>query len=506
MPPTRGRGPRQNMGIDRNVSGRALSQQQVSVLLGASCQGVAPASGFVGVCHDDRVIDGQLFVAVRGRRHDPLARVAALAGQGVLGLVAEVELPDEWPHAYFRVASARRALALLEQAFQGDPARSLRLLGVTGTNGKSTTVRLLAGILRAAGRSVGWASTVTTATPLGEYPSRMTTPEPAELARMLARQRADGAQDVVLEVSSHSLAQERVAGLEFAGAVFTNLSRDHFDYHGSEAAYLEAKLKLFEQLATGAPAVIPAGGPVDHRARQLQRSSVLTFADSAPADAFVIDQRSEAEGCAARLSVLGEVLDVTTPLVGRHNLRNVLAAALLARAVGVDPDSIVRGLRETAPVRGRLEPIASPKGQVYVDYAHTPDALEVVLQSLRERVQRRLLVVFGCGGDRDRGKRPVMGGIAERWADLVFVTSDNPRSESPQAVVQDVLSGMTRPSAAHVDVDRRAAITAAYEALGEGDVLVVAGKGHETDQEISGCKHPFDDRQVIEELIAKGER
>ncbi|MGE3166012.1 MAG: UDP-N-acetylmuramoyl-L-alanyl-D-glutamate--2,6-diaminopimelate ligase [Planctomycetota bacterium] len=485
---------------------RTLSHDQVVSLLGAQPEGLAPAGPFVGVGQDDRRIEGDLFVAVRGRRHDPLGQIGALAAGGVRGLVGEAERPGDWPYAYYRVPSARRALSLLEQAFRGNPARHLRVIGVTGTNGKSTTVRLLAGILRAAGRRAGWANTVTTATPRHEFPSCMTTPEPRELARILAQQVADGAEDVVLEVSSHSLAQERVAGLEFAGAVFTNLSRDHYDYHGTEAAYLEAKLRLFRQLTEGAPAVIPAGGPVARDAAELVGRAVLSFGDHAPADAYALEIRPEPQRTVARLSVLGDELEVITPLVGRHNMRNVLASVLLARALGVASSDVARGVAETPPVRGRLERVPTPRGQVYVDYAHTPDALESVLQSLRERVGGRLLVVFGCGGDRDRGKRPVMGRVAEELADLVFVTSDNPRSEDPRAVIDDVLAGMRRSTSVRVDVDRRVAIAAALDALQESDVLVVAGKGHETSQEIAGRQYPFDDRQVVEEIIAKGER
>ncbi|MEM7166341.1 MAG: UDP-N-acetylmuramoyl-L-alanyl-D-glutamate--2,6-diaminopimelate ligase [Planctomycetota bacterium] len=479
-----------------------LSHDALLERLAARHAGPHPEGAFAGVTADDRAVDAihDLFVAIRGARHDSHSSLEALARAGkIRGAVGEQPRPAELAVPYYRVENSRRALAELAWAFAGDPGRQLRLFGITGTNGKSSTVRLLAAILEAAGRDVGWLGTVTRRTGSGEVASSLTTPEPLELARGLRELLDAGGTDAVLEVSSHALEQQRVAGLAFSGAIFTNLSRDHLDYHRDAQAYLQAKLQLFERVAPGCPAVIPLAGPVSATDPQLRNLQVCTFGESAEADAYPEQLELDQRGMRGVLRVRGQRIPLQTQLLGRHNLANILAAALLASSVGVPSDAIAAALSSAPAVRGRLERVPVPRGEVFVDYAHTPDALEAVLGAVREITNGRLMVLFGCGGDRDRGKRPQMGEVAARLADRVFVTSDNPRGEEPATIVADVVAGMSGAQKTHVEVDRRQAIATALDELHADDVLVVAGKGHETEQLVAGKRLPFDDRRVIEE-------
>lgn len=485
--------------------GIRLDHDDVLRCLKARHAGPRPEAAYSGVSIDDRALRaGDIFVAIRGARHDAHQSLVRLAQEGQLrGAVGEQPRPEALSVPYYRVANSRRALSELAFAFAGAPGTQLRLTGVTGTNGKSSTVRLVASILEAAGRSVGWLGTVSQRTGGAEVAASLTTPEPLELAARLAELRDAGGTDAVLEVSSHALEQQRVASLVFAGAVFTNLSRDHLDYHGNANAYLQAKLRLFEQVVPGGPAVVPLGGPVTAHDPQLRGLDVYRFGESADADAFPEEISMGADGMWGVLRICDERVPFETAMIGRHNLANMLAAALLTFRLGVDADTISRGLVHAPAVRGRLDRVPFTRGQVFVDYAHTPDALEAVLAAVREVTRGRLMVVFGCGGDRDRGKRPQMGEVAERHADRVFVTSDNPRSEDPSVIIADVVAGMRGTTAAHVEVDRRVAIEAALDELHADDVLIVAGKGHETEQLIAGQRLPFDDRGVVEEYAAR---
>lgn len=514
------------------TNARSWSHDGIVALLRPEVVGSGPLRPYERLEIDDRrpvpspanaEAPATLFVALAGTRYDSHRSLPALAERGFAGAVGEAPPPPGLALPYYRVPSSARALALLAQAFADFPGRALRLFGVTGTNGKSTTVRLLAGILEAAGRSTGWSGTVSSRLGGAESASRMTTPPAIDLAREMAEFRDRGGQDFVLEVSSHALAQRRTDALPWAAATFTSLSRDHFDYHGSVDAYLAAKLRLLEGTGSEAPVVVPwsAGFPREAFAGR----DVLWFsADdvAGPLAARPVHVEFSAAGVRGEIELLGERLEIESPLLGRHNLSNLLAAALTARACGVDAGSIVRGLRATEAVRGRLQAVPGSGGQVYVDYAHTPDALRALLTSLRELAPSRLTVVFGCGGDRDRGKRPEMGGIAWELADRVVVTSDNPRSEVPQSIIDEVLTGIDRSR--HRDrtliceVDRREAIRIALEGLEEREpravgeerrdqeIIVVAGKGHEATQEISGEKIPFDDFHVIRELLRHGAR
>ncbi|MFN0057085.1 MAG: UDP-N-acetylmuramoyl-L-alanyl-D-glutamate--2,6-diaminopimelate ligase [Planctomycetota bacterium] len=500
---------------DSGIAVTALGHSELLTRLAARHGGPAPRGVFRRAFCDDRhdalsADDSAdaLFIAVRGARHDSHFSIQELVRRGFNGgVVVERPVPSCGLPLY-QVESTRRAVSVLAHAFAGDPGRELRTFGITGTNGKSTTVRMLAAMLEAAGESCGWSGTVTSRFGEREVRSRMTTPEPQEIVIGMREHVRAGGRAMVLEVSSHALDQERVAGLTFSGAALTNLSRDHYDYHGSRTAYLDAKLRLFEQLAPGVPAVLPADNdiPMDHP--RLRGREILTFAGTARrgariaahADRLVLDTR----GMRGEIRVLDESIEIDCPLIGRFNLLNLLAAALVARLAGVSAPDIAKAVHGLVPVRGRLEPVPAGGGQVYVDYAHTPDALAAVLGSARELTQQRLVVVFGCGGDRDRGKRPLMGQVAERLADRVIITTDNPRSEDAGSICAEITAGMGRPERVAVELDRRRAIRFGLSEIAPGDVLVVAGKGHEREQYVGANVLPFDDFQVIEEMLAEG--
>ncbi len=481
-----------------------------------------PPGALAGVRVDDRELgepsresdlDWELFVAIRGVRHDTHASLDRLPGTAVAAVISEDPLPSDYPLPRLRVRDSREALGLIEHARRGDPAREVETFGITGTNGKSSTVRVLVEILRAAGRRPGWWTTVDRFSLGAVEGSAMTTPGAAVLAETLSDCRRRGGDAMVIEVSSHALEQRRVAGIPFRGGALTQLSRDHLDYHGSMEAYRAAKLRLGRLVLPGAPFVLPVGAPFEEALQPLDaevfRHSLDPAALGDRRGGTVRDCELRPDGIAATLDLMGEVVEIESELRGRHNLENILTAATLARAVGIEGDAIRRGVLATRPVAGRLEEIASPVGRILVDYAHTPDALDAVLHSMRACCPGRLLTVFGCGGDRDRGKRPEMGAAAARHADSLFITSDNPRTEAPEAIIEEILAGLPAGCGSDrvvVEPDRRAAIARAIAALEEGDILVVAGKGHETEQIVGSQRLHFDDREVIRSLVADGGR
>ncbi|MCS7081956.1 MAG: UDP-N-acetylmuramoyl-L-alanyl-D-glutamate--2,6-diaminopimelate ligase [Bacteroidetes bacterium] len=449
-----------------------------------------------------RVRPGSVFVALRGTQLDGHRFVEAAIRQGAVAVVVEVLPEARAPGvAYIQVPHTRRALAQLAAAYYGHPERRLRLVGVTGTNGKTTTTHLIQYALQQNGIPAGLIGTVRYDL-VGEAQEAVhTTPESVELYGLLARIAQHGGRAAVMEVSSHALDQDRVWGLPFQVAVFTNLSRDHLDYHGSMEAYFAAKKKLFDGLRPEAVAVYNADDPhgpaivADTPARR-----VVSYGLQTPAAyrAEVLEQGLSG----IRLRVGGRSYGFR--LVGRFNVYNLLAAWAAAVELGLEAHQVLAALSTCPSVRGRLERVRSADGVIgIVDYAHTPDALENVLRVLRAEcpADGRLWVVFGCGGDRDRGKRPTMGQIAERYADRVVLTSDNPRTEDPEAIVQEILAGMAHPERVERILDRREAIRFAALEARSGDVVLVAGKGHETYQVIGHEKRPFDDRWELEQAF-----
>ena len=461
------------------------------------------------ITHDSRAVShGALFCCIPGGEHDGHAFAAEAVASGAVACL--VERPLDVCVTQVQVRSVRSVLGPLCDTFFSHPSRAMRVLGVTGTNGKTTTTYLLEAIATAAGDRTGVVGTTGARLGGDAVPLRHTTPEATELQQLLASLRDDGAETIAMEVSSHALDQHRVDGTTFTAACFTNLSHDHLDYHGTADAYFEAKARLFTPSFT-ANAVI---GIDDDRGEELVRRArerglaLTTYALDRPADVTARGVEYRQDGLRFELHARGQAVDVRSRLLGRFNVLNALAAAATAVAAGFALDAIRAGLSADVSVPGRMERIDDPRHDVtvFVDYAHTPDALAAALHAARGLVRGdgRLLVVFGCGGDRDRAKRPEMGAVATQQADIAILTSDNPRSERPEAIAEEVLAGVPagvdHPA---VELDRRRAIRAAVRRTRPGDVVMIAGKGHETGQTSGGVTQPFDDRSVAREELAE---
>jgi UDP-N-acetylmuramyl-tripeptide synthetase len=474
-------------------------------LPGAVLHGSGDAD-IAAVTHDSRkVLPRSLFVAIRGLASDGNDFVDAALKKGAAAVASEAE--PRPGVAWLRVADAREALAVLSAAVLGAPADSLDLVGVTGTNGKTTTTYLIDAALRAAGQSVSLLGTIQYR--IGERLSESvrTTPESSDLQGLFRQMVDAGSRYAVLEVSSHSLALKRVHGCRFRVAVFTNLTRDHLDFHGDMDAYFAAKRVLFDTLLReDGHAIVNAEDDRADEVIRASRSRVWTYAVGRAADLRAEDLALSLQGTRFRALTPVGSFDVRTPLLGRFNAQNVLAALGAALALGVSAPLALAGIESVAQVPGRLERVGAGQDfTVVVDYAHTDDALKNLLETLRELGPRRVITVFGCGGDRDRTKRPLMGAVAARLSDVAIVTSDNPRSEPPEAILEEIQKGMGRNSRGErlAIVDRRDAIARALELAGPGDVVVVAGKGHETYQVIRDRTIPFDDRQVVRDLLKR---
>jgi UDP-N-acetylmuramoyl-L-alanyl-D-glutamate--2,6-diaminopimelate ligase len=463
-------------------------------------------TAITSVTHDSRKAGpGALFVAIKGLATDGNQFVEAARKKGAAAIASEHPALPGSP--WLQVPEARGALALLSAAVLGEPARALELVGVTGTNGKTTTTYLIDAALRAAGHKVGLIGTVQYRIGDRLADATRTTPESSDLQALLREMVDAGCSHAVLEVSSHSLALERVAGCEFRVAVFTNLTRDHLDFHGDMDSYFQAKRKLFSDLLrSDGRAVINAD---DDRAAELvaaSRAPVWTYGVDRPADFRAEDVRLGLDGTRFRVTGPTGTHEVQSALVGRFNVQNLLAAFAASIAAGVAPEAALRGLATITGVPGRLERIPGAHGfTVVVDYAHTDDALKNLLETVRELGPRRVITVFGCGGDRDRTKRPLMGAVASRLSDVVIVTSDNPRSEPAEAILEEIQRGMNggRKAERHAIVDRREAIARALEMARPGDAVVIAGKGHETYQVLRDRTVPFDDRQVARDILSR---
>ncbi len=470
-----------------------------------------------GLEHDSRrVKPGFLFASLpsaSGKASDSAAYVREALRRGASAVLAGGEGPGRGRTAWLRAADPRGAYARLCSAYFGHPSRSLLLAGVTGTNGKTTSTYLLRSIFERAGRPCAVLGTVGYWTGARMLPAPNTTPSALELQALLRRALRDGARAAAMEASSHALDQGRAEGLDFDAAVFTNLTRDHLDYHGTMARYLKAKARLFEMLGSSAKAapvaVLNADDPRSRAlARRVPGRARLVFTALGPGRAEVRAEKLRLSAGASRfrLRLGGRALEMELPLPGRFNVSNALGAAAAAWALGLPESAIARGLREPLLPPGRMEKVeAGQPFSVLVDYAHTPDALERVLRTVDEFARGRVITVFGCGGDRDRGKRPRMGAIAHRLSDLVVVTSDNPRTEDPEAIIAEVLRGVPgeRGKARRVLAlaDRRQAIQRALKVARPGDVVLLAGKGHEDTQVVGERKLPFDDRVVARKYL-----
>ncbi|HEX7049160.1 MAG TPA: UDP-N-acetylmuramoyl-L-alanyl-D-glutamate--2,6-diaminopimelate ligase [Longimicrobiales bacterium] len=460
-----------------------------------------------GIADDSRRVQrGELFCAWAGTTADAHAFVPVAESAGAAAALVERPVDgSELPQVVVR--DGRRAAALAAALAYGDPAAEMMLIGVTGTNGKTTTVWLLRHLLgaRHAAASLGTLGAILDdGRPLPGSDS-LTTPGPVELARTLRALRDRGTQALAAEVSSHALEQGRVYALHFDAAIFINLTRDHLDYHGTEEAYRAAKRSLVERLRPDGVAVVNAEDPAwTGLAEQAPRA--LRFALTA-ADADVRAEEVVLGAFGARFRLLTPVgaVPVELPLLGAFNVQNALAAAAACHALGLGLDEIAERLHTVPQVPGRLERIADAPCPVLTDYAHKPYALEQALRALRPLVPGRLILVFGAGGERDRGKRPMMGAVAERLADIAIVTSDNPRTEDPEAIIDEIVAGMPRGDYIRIP-DRRAAIARALGSARAEDMVLLAGKGHETYQIVGKQKIPFDEREVVRKLLADGVR
>jgi UDP-N-acetylmuramoyl-L-alanyl-D-glutamate--2,6-diaminopimelate ligase len=468
------------------------------------------AATVTGIAYDSRQVrPGQIFVALKGLKADGAAFAGQAMQRGALAVVSDDPRPSGFDGEWVTVTDARRALAYLAATFFDHPSAEMQVVGITGTNGKTTTAFLVASIFEAAKMRCGVLGTVGYSIASEMRPATHTTPEAPEVQRLLREMVDRGCTAAAMEVSSHALALRRVECTRFAAGVFTNLTRDHLDFHADMESYFAAKRRLFEMLPPKAPSLINLDDP---RGSGLAASVArpVTYAVNRAADITPGPLTFSLDGLSFDVRTPRGALHVGSPLVGRPNVYNILAAVATATALGVSFDAIERGVSALAGVPGRFQVVSSRNDEVtvVVDYAHTDDALRNLLETARPLTRGRLITVFGCGGDRDRTKRPLMGAVASRLSDLVVITSDNPRTEDPGRIIEEIRRGITadtrRAAAEPLAIpDRRLAIEKAIELARPGDVVLVAGKGHEQYQVIGGESLPFDDVTVASEALSR---
>lgn len=453
------------------------------------------------ICIDSRKVEaGSLFVAVKGTQVDGHAYIEKAIEAGAVAVVHSEPVAENLCEkaTFVRVADTEAASGIAATTFYGNPTRHLKLVGVTGTNGKTTIATVLYNLFRGLGYKCGLCSTVCNYIDGEEIPTEHTTPDPITLNALLARMVEAGCQYAFMECSSHAIQQKRIAGLDFAGGIFTNLTRDHLDYHKTFENYRDAKKLFFDNLGKGSFAITNADDRNGSVMVQNTKADIRTYSTRTAADFKGRILEESLEGMLLDM----DGMEVSVHFVGRFNVSNLLAVYAAAVMLGEEKVEVLRVLSTLRPVNGRFEAIRSPKGfSAIVDYAHTPDALENVLTAINEIVhgKGRVITVCGAGGNRDKGKRPLMAQEAAKQSDLVVITSDNPRFEEPQDIVNDMLAGLTEADREKTlaIVDRREAIRTAAKMAQKGDVILVAGKGHEPYQEVKGVKHHFDDHEEI---------
>ncbi len=456
-----------------------------------------------GIASDSRqATPGVIFVAVKGADDDGHKYIfdAISRGANVIVTQENVNVPAEI--CLIVAANSRHALAVMADIFYDHPSRKVKVVGVTGTNGKTTVTYFLRSIFQVAGSKVGLIGTINYEIAGRTIPAPNTTPGALDVQRYLAEMASAGVEYAVMEVSSHALDQYRVDAVDFACGIFTNITSEHLDYHKTFDAYLTAKGKLFRYLPRESVAVLNADDPNSASLAQRTKASVFYYGmeKESPYSARLLSMGLD--GASIRLNTPAGSVSIQTPLIGVHNVYNILAAAAAAHAMGIRLDEVVAGVSALDVVPGRLERVAEAKTfAAFVDYAHTDDGLRKVLASLKPLIDGRLILVFGCGGDRDRTKRPRMGAVAQELADIILVTSDNPRSEDPQAIIDEILAGVTPSDDVYSEPDRKKAIEAACRLAGPDDVVLVAGKGHETYQKFKDTVIPFDDKAVIRDFV-----
>jgi UDP-N-acetylmuramoyl-L-alanyl-D-glutamate--2,6-diaminopimelate ligase len=460
-----------------------------------------------GISYDSRKVEpGHLFVAMQGEKVDGHDFIEDAVKKGAIAIVHEKELADNGRFLPFasliRVKDSRKSLACAANIYYHSPSRAMTVIGITGTNGKTTTTYILKSILEAWGKKVGLIGTIQYMISDAVYPATHTTPESLEFQALLHDMLAAGCSHVVAEISSHALSQKRIDNTIFKAGVFTNLTRDHLDFHNTMDNYFLSKKRFFTDLLDkNAMSIINHDDSWGRRLVESVVTGTYTYGLEAGADIMASEMNNSFDGLRFRLSFRGRVYDIVSPLVGLPNVYNILSAAGAAASVGVPWEVILEGIRTSPAIRGRFEKIdVGQKFLAIVDYAHTEDALERLIYTARSLTKGKIITVFGCGGERDRGKRPRMGAIATRLSDFVIITSDNPRSERPEDIIKEVEAGAARRNYL-VEADRKEAIKRAVLMAEANDVVLVAGKGHESCQEIGGKRFPFNDREVIEESI-----
>lgn len=479
-----------------------------------------------GLAQDSRKVrEGDLFIALPGARQDGHQFIADAIQRGARAVLTQHPVPNGLPTHQVLVSDSRKALATLAANFYEHPAEHLRLIGITGTNGKTTTSLLLESVLRQGGCSVGVIGTLAYRWGNTAQKAPLTTPDPLELNRLFHLMRQDGVTHVVMEVSSHALGLGRVEGLQFQSAIFTNLSQDHLDFHHDMEQYFAAKGLLFTEHLRHpsgfSAAVINRDDPFGQRLLHMVGRAAWSYSlNHQDATVWVRSTEFTTAEIRAELATPRGALQVRSALLGRLNLYNLLAAATSALALGIPLEAIALGLEQVSYVDGRLQRVPIPEHfgfEVIVDFAHTPDAMEKSLSCLKEMTRGRLIVVFGCGGDRDRGKRPIMGEVGARLGDLVILTSDNPRSEAPEAIIRDIEPGVLaaglKPISQEmptpdrrgylIQPDRKKAIELALSLAAAGDMIFIGGKGHETYQILADRTISFDDRVVVRDFVEK---
>lgn len=478
-----------------------------------------------GIAYDSRLIDkGFLFVAIKGFSADGHDYIKDAISRGAAAVVTDEAVESKIAEqlailnklAHIVVTESRRALAFLSSAFYGEPAKSLSLIGITGTNGKTTTSYITKNILEARGKNVGLIGTIQYIIGDDTIKPSHTTPESLDLQRHLREMLDNKVEYAVLEVSSHALALDRVERCSFKIAAFTNFSHDHLDFHGTMEEYFRAKSKLFTYLGTDGCVVLNWDDPKVRSLTQELNCKVITCGIEEGAMLRAVNIRTQStdyrrgdrkpatrNGLSFEIQTPEDTFRVKSNFIGRFNVYNILMSAAIAYALGISKEIIQRGIQEAGPVEGRFERVDEGQGFLcIVDYAHTEDALEKLIQEARLITKGRVITVFGCGGDRDRTKRPAMGAVATELSDLVIITSDNSRTEEPLEIIKDIVRGVKKSNYT-LQPDRAKAIREAVSMAKEGDTLLVAGKGHEDYQEIKGVRYPFNDKKILREAIQK---
>lgn len=454
------------------------------------------------------VKDGTLFAAIRGEKADGHDYIETARSNGAAAIMAERDVPEQYRDTWLQVPDSRRGIAEAADIYYGRPSDGLLVCGVTGTNGKTTTAFLLHHLITANRGRCGLLGTVKYDTGLGPTASSHTTPDWIAIQRLMSEMRANGCTGVTMEVSSHAVQQSRVHGIRFDAGIFSNLTQDHLDYHGTMENYFHAKAAFFEHMVLqGGPkkpsAIINVDDTYGQRLAKMfdGKLNVVRYGLGMEADFRAGDIRMSVTGTQFTLTARGRTFLVRLPLIGRFNVFNALSAITAMWAMGFNLRETISNIARAPQVPGRMQSVAENKPfRVFVDYAHTPDALENALKTLKDIEPRRLITVFGCGGDRDKTKRPKMGAIAERFSTWSIVTSDNPRSEVPEQILADIRAGMSGDRVESI-VDRKEAITKAIGLAGGGDIVLIAGKGHEQGQTFAGQTVPFDDVKVAQSVL-----